>query len=75
LVAIVRFQVVKLVHEHIYWNQVSVLVQLGKLDPVGKLDPAGLPVAGQEAARKVLDKTRPSNTLVAAWDKSEGKPL
>jgi carboxymethylenebutenolidase len=37
LIAIVRF-VGKVAHEHIYWDQASVLVQ------VGLLDPAGLPV-------------------------------
>ena len=42
-----------------YWDQASVLVQ------VGLLDPDGLPVAGAEAAAKVLDPTRPSNTLIA----------
>ncbi len=57
-VAIVQFEGDKLVHEHIYWDQASVLVQIGKLDP------AGLPVAGAETARKVLDKTLPSNTLM-----------
>ena len=31
---------------------------------VGLLDPAGLPVAGVETARKVLDKTLPSNALM-----------
>jgi len=46
------------VHEHIYWDQASVLVQ------VGLLDPAGLPVAGAETARKALDKTLPSNALM-----------
>ena len=69
LVAIVRFQDGKLVHEHIYWDQASVLVQIGKLDP------AGLPVAGAETARKVLDKALPSNTLMRNWASSEGKPL
>ena len=39
----------KISHEHIYWDQASVLVQLGMLDP------AGLPVVGAEGARKVLD--------------------
>lgn len=58
LVAIVQFRGGKLVHEHIYWDQASVLVQ------VGLLDPAGLPVAGIETARKVLDKTLPSNALM-----------
>src|SRR5438876_6322361 len=57
LVAIVRFRGEKLAHEHIYWDQASVLVQLGLLDP------ATLPVAGIETARKVLDNTLPSNAL------------
>lgn len=70
LVAIVQFQDGKLVHEHIYWDQASVLVQ------VGLLDPNGLPVAGAEAAYKVVDKTLPSNKLMQeAWSRSEGKPL
>src|SRR6266850_1191643 len=55
LVAIVRFRGDKLAHEHIYWDQASVLVQLGLLDP------SKLPVAGVESARKVLDTGRPSN--------------
>jgi len=42
---------------------------------VGKLDPSGLPVAGAETARKVMDKGLPSNTLMRTWDTSEGKPL
>ncbi len=58
LVAIVRFRDGKLAHEHIYWDQASVLVQIGLLDP------AGLPVAGVETARKVLDGAFPSNTLM-----------
>ena len=66
-VAIVKFQGDKLVHEHIYWDQASVLVQIGLLDP------AGLPVAGAETARKVRDKSLPSNRLMARWAESEGK--
>jgi carboxymethylenebutenolidase len=58
LVAIVRFRGDKLAHEHIYWDQASVLVQLGLLDP------ATVPVAGIETARKVLDNTLPSNALM-----------
>ena len=46
LVAIVRFRDGKLAHEHIYWDQASVLVQIGLLDP------AKLPVAGVESAQK-----------------------
>lgn len=61
LVAIIKFRGDKLYHEHIYWDQASVLVQIGKLDP------NGLPVAGVESARKLLDETLPSNTLMAAW--------
>ena len=57
-VAIVQFEGDKLVHEHIYWDQASVLVQIGKLAP------DGLPVVGAEAARKVMDKALPSNTLM-----------
>ena len=68
LVAIVRFRGDKLCHEHIYWDQASVLAQIGKLDP------AGLPVAGVESARKLLDETQPSNALMARWASSEGQP-
>ena len=57
LVAIVRFRDGKLAHEHIYWDQASVLVQIGLLDP------AKLPVAGVESARKVLDPSLPANEL------------
>ena len=43
---------------------------------IGKLDPTGLPVAGAETARKVLDNTLPCNELLqAAWANSEGKPV
>lgn len=62
LVAIVKFRGDKLYHEHIYWDQASVLVQIGKLDP------AGLPVAGIDTGRKLLDESLPSNGLMgAAW--------
>ncbi|MGH6626713.1 MAG: dienelactone hydrolase family protein [Burkholderiaceae bacterium] len=61
LVAIVKFRGDKLYHEHIYWDQASVLVQIGLLRP------NGLPVAGIETARKLLDENLPSNTLMAAW--------
>src|SRR6266436_4325901 len=58
LVAIVRFREGKLAHEHIYWDQASVLVQIGLLDP------AKLPVAGVESAKKVLDPSLPANELM-----------
>ena len=57
-VAIIQFRDGKLYNEHIYWDQASVLVQLGLLDS-GKL-----PVAGVETARKLLDPTLPSNQLM-----------
>ena len=70
LVAIVNFRGDKLYHEHIYWDQASVLVQIGLLDP------DGLPVAGIATARKLLDETLPSNELMgAAWTASAGRPL
>ena len=48
----------KLAHEHIYWDQASVLVQAGLLE-------AGhLPVAGVEVAHKVLESKLPSNGLM-----------
>jgi carboxymethylenebutenolidase len=58
VVAIVQFQDGKVAHEHIYWDQATVLVQLGLLDATTQ------PVAGAEAARKVLDPTLPSNALI-----------
>ena len=58
VVAIVNFRAGKLASEHIYWDQASVLVQLGLLDS------RTLPVAGAESARKVLDPILPANTLI-----------
>lgn len=67
LVAIVKFRGDKLYNEHIYWDQASVLVQIGALDP------KGLPVAGAETAKKLVDENLPSNTLMKNWAGSEGK--
>ena len=67
LVAIVNFRGGKLYHEHIYWDQASVLVQIGLLDA------KNLPVAGGETAKKVLDEKLASNTLMTRWKESEGK--
>jgi carboxymethylenebutenolidase len=58
LVVIVYFRDGKLAHEHIYWDQASVLVQLGLLDA------SRLPVAGRETARKLVDPSVPSNELI-----------
>lgn len=67
LVAIVNFRGDKLCHEHIYWDQASVLVQIGLLDA------KGLPTAGIDTAKKLVDETLPSNTLMARWAESAGK--
>jgi len=58
LVVIVHFRDGKLAHEHIYWDQASVLAQLGLIDT------SKLPVAGVESAEKVLNPKLPSNTLM-----------
>lgn len=48
----------KVTYEHIYWDQASLLVQ------VGLIDPAKLPVIGADQARKLRDPTLPSNELI-----------
>ncbi len=58
LVVIVHFRDGKLAHEHIYWDQASVLAQLGLIDKTK------LPVAGVETAEKVLDPSLPANRLM-----------
>ena len=54
---IIKFDEGKVAHEHIYWDQASVLVQLGLLDPTG------FPVSGAESAQKVLDPQVSSRTI------------
>jgi carboxymethylenebutenolidase len=58
-VAVVGFEDGKVAFERIYWDQASMLVQLGLLDP------ANLPVVGAEQARLVLDPSQPRNELIA----------
>ena len=58
VIVVVEFQDGKLAGERIYWDQASVLVQVGLLDP-GKL-----PVWGAEVAHKLVDPLRPSNGLI-----------
>ncbi|MEI7680603.1 MAG: ester cyclase [Betaproteobacteria bacterium] len=57
VVVIVGFKDGKISHEHIYWDQASVLVQIGLLDP------QGLPVSGAEVARKVVNPKLPSRVI------------
>jgi carboxymethylenebutenolidase len=65
LVAIVRFREGKLAHEHIYWDQASVLVQIGLMDATK------LPVVGVESAQKVLDPSLPANELIKRADRNQ----
>lgn len=58
MVVVVQFEGTKIACERIYWDQASVLVQLGLLDP------NGLPVSGVAATRKFEDQTLPSNELI-----------
>ena len=58
LVVVVRFRDGKLAHEHIYWDQASVLAQLGLLDA------DKLPVGGVASAKKALDPSLPANALI-----------
>jgi carboxymethylenebutenolidase len=66
MVVVVQFQGDKISCERIYWDQASVLVQLGLLDP------AALPVAGVESARKFEDQRLPSNELIRKKKTSKG---
>jgi carboxymethylenebutenolidase len=54
---VVGFKGDKISHEHVYWDQAGVLLQ------VGLLNPTGLPVTGAESARKVLDPKLPSRAF------------
>ena len=47
-VVVMKFENGKVAHEHVWWDQASLLVQ------VGLLDPAKLPVVGVEQARKLV---------------------
>lgn len=60
VVVVVGFEDGKVAYEHIYWywDQASVLVQIGLIDR------ALLPVHDAEQARHLLDPTRPANALI-----------
>jgi len=47
-VVVMKFENGKVAHEHVWWDQASLLVQ------VGLLDPENLPVVGVEQARRLL---------------------
>jgi carboxymethylenebutenolidase len=66
-VVLVGFSGDKVAYEHIYWDQASLLVQIGLLDA------AKLPVSGAEEARRVLDATVPCNELIRRAERKRGE--
>jgi carboxymethylenebutenolidase len=48
-VVVMKFRGNKIEHEHIYWDQASLLTQLGVLDP------RGLPITGIEQSQKLKE--------------------
>ena len=58
LLIVIQFDGDKMAHEHLYWDQASVLRQLGVLAP------ARLPVVGAESARAIIDRSIPLNGLL-----------
>ena len=74
MVSVIRIRAGKLESEHLYWDQASVLVQIGLLDPMlvpekwKKQGVEELPIFGGESARLVADeKTRQRNELIDDW--------
>jgi carboxymethylenebutenolidase len=64
-VVLVQFEGDKLAHEHLYWDQASVLVQVGLLDRT-------LPVCGGEIAAQVQNPTQPMNELIRRASSNPG---
>lgn len=58
VVAVIKFVGDKIASERIYWDQASVLTQ------VGLLDPSGLPVLANQAARRLQGETLSTNELI-----------
>ncbi|KAI0438601.1 hypothetical protein F4803DRAFT_554851 [Xylaria telfairii] len=82
VISIVTLRGGKLYHEHVYWDQASVLVQVGLLDPKVVPEKARakgvrrLPVVGREAARRLVrgfeddddvDEGEADNELLPGW--------
>jgi carboxymethylenebutenolidase len=59
VVVVVKFCEGKVAHEHIYWDQASLLAQIGVLDP------SGLPITLGEQARNLIDGSYATNALLA----------
>jgi len=62
VVVVVGFRDGKVSHEHIYWDQASVLVQAGLLDP------GSVPAAGAEQMAGLRDRERPKNTMLSGGE-------
>ena len=60
LLIVIQFDGDKMAHEHLYWDQASVLVQLGVLTP------ERLPVVGADSARSIIDPSIPLNGLLGS---------
>ncbi len=58
VVAVVKFADGKVAHEHIYWDQASLLAQ------VGLLDTTTLPITGVAQAEHLLDGSYADNRLI-----------
>ncbi|KAI1148572.1 hypothetical protein F4825DRAFT_470121 [Nemania diffusa] len=81
VVSVVTLRGGRLYHEHVYWDQASVLVQVGLLDPKVVPEKArakgvrALPVVGREAARRLVrgfeddegDEGEADNELLPGW--------
>ncbi len=57
-VVIMGFEGDRVAYEHVYWDQASLLVQLGLLDP------GLLPVTGAEQAEGLIDESVPMNRII-----------
>jgi carboxymethylenebutenolidase len=67
-VALIKFEGDKIAHEHLYWDQASVLVQIGLLDRT-------LPVRGGEITAQVLNPTQPMNELIRRASHNKENPM
>lgn len=74
VVSIVGMRAGKIWHERVYWDQASVLFQVGLLDPDDVPKEAKekglemLPVSGSEAARKIMDvESEEGNDMIDDW--------
>ena len=67
-VVVVGFESGKVAYEHIYWDQASLLVQIGLLDP------ANLPVTGAEQAHRLRNSAVQCNHLIQRAEDERAHP-